>query len=133
MNKLSKPRLIAGWILILAVVAMLGMAGAGKFFGSAPPEVVAAMTKAGIAERMQLIGAGALLTSVLLLIPQTASLGVLLASAYWGGAILMHFVLGDSFTTPAVLLVMTWAGCALRGPWLLGSFQGQKCTAQCQA
>jgi hypothetical protein len=124
MTTCSKSQKVAGWALVSLVSAALGFAGAGKLFGFAPPEVVEAMTKVGILERMPLIGAGALITSLLLFIPRTASLGVLLASSYWGGAILFHFVAGGSFAPPAVLLVMTWAGTALRGPWLLGSFCG---------
>lgn len=122
MSQVYKSKKIAGWVLVSLVSAALAFAGAGKAFGFAPPEVVEAMTKAGIADRMPLIGAGALVTSLLLFFPRTASLGVLLASSYWGGAILFHFVAGDSFLPPAVLLVMTWTGTALRGPWLLGSF-----------
>ena len=124
MSHVSKSQKVAGWVLVSLVSAALAFAGAGKVFGFAPPEVVEAMTKAGIADHIPLIGTGALVTSLLLFLPRTASLGVLLASSYWGGAILFHLVAGGSFLPPAVLLVMTWAGTALRGPWLLGSFCG---------
>ena len=124
MSHVSKSQKIAGWALVSLVSAALAFAGAAKVFGFAPPEMVEAMTKAGIADRIPLIGTGALVTSLLLFLPRTASLGVLLASSYWGGAILFHFVAGGSFLPPAVLLVMTWVGTALRGPWLLGSFCG---------
>ena len=122
MSCVSKSQRVTGWVLVSLVSAALAFAGASKLFGFAPPEVVAGLTKVGILDRMPLIGVGALVTSLLLFFPRTASLGVLLASSYWGGAILFHFVAGDSFAPPAVLLVMTWAGTALRGPWLLGSF-----------
>ena len=129
MSHVCKSKKIAGWVLVSLVSAALAFAGAGKLFGFAPPEAVAGFTKVGILDRMPLIGTGALVTSLLLFFPRTASLGVLLASSYWGGAILFHFVAGDSFVPPAVLLVMTWAGTALRGPWLLGSFCcGTACT-----
>lgn len=131
MSHVCKSQKVAGWVLVSLVSAALAFAGAGKAFGFAPPEVVEALTKAGIADRMPLIGAGALATSLLLFFPRTASLGVLLASSYWGGAILFHLVAGDSFLPPAVLLVMTWSGTALRGPWLLGSFCGD--TACCKS
>lgn len=128
MSHISKSQKATGWVLVSLVSAALAFAGAGKLFGFAPAEVVEALTKAGILDRMPLIGIGALVTSLLLFLPRTASLGVLLASSYWGGAILFHFVVGDSFLPPAVLLVMTWAGTALRGPWLLGSFcRGSRC------
>ena len=129
MKTCSRFQQAAGWVLVSLVSAALAFAGAGKLFGFAPPDVVEALTKAGILDRMPLIGAGALVTSLLLFLPRTASLGVLLASSYWGGAILFHFVAGDSFAPPAVLLLMTWVGTALRGPWLLGSFC---CGAACR-
>lgn len=122
MKTSSKSQRVAGWVLVSLVSAALTFAGASKLFGFAPAEVVEAMTRVGIADRMPLIGAGAFATSLLLLFPRTASLGVLLASSYWGGAILFHFVAGDSFLPPTMLLAMTWVGTALRGPWLLGSF-----------
>ncbi len=122
MSHVSKFQKVAGWVLVSLVSAMLALAGASKLFGFAPHEMVEALTKAGNGDRIPLIGAGALVTGLLLFIPRTASLGVLLASSYWGGAILFHFVAGGSFLPAAVLLVMTWVGTALRGPWLLGSF-----------
>jgi hypothetical protein len=121
-SHVSKSQKVAGWVLVTVVSAALAFAGASKLFGFARPEIVEAMTKAGISDRIPLIGTGALVTSLVLFIPRTALLGVLLASSYWGDAILFHFVVGGSFLPPAVLLVVTWAGTALRGRWLLGSF-----------
>jgi hypothetical protein len=69
-----------------------------------------------------LIGSGALLTALLLLIPRTSSLGVLLTSSFWGGAICIHMAHGEPYLFQAVLLVLSWAGAYLRNPATLSSF-----------
>lgn len=96
-SHVSKSQKVVGWALVSLGSAALAFTGAGKLFGFAPPELAVSLTKAGILDRKPLIGAGALATSLVLFIPRTASRGVLLASLYWDGAILLHFVAGDSF------------------------------------
>ena len=61
-------------------------------------------------------GAGAVLTALLLLIPRTSSLGILLATAFWGGAICIHMAHTEVYPFQAMMLVMTWAGAYLRKP-----------------
>jgi hypothetical protein len=78
--------------------------------------------KYGLGEQARLIGAGALLTALLLLVPRTAPLGVLLASAFWGGAICIHLAHGEPYVVQAVQLVLTWAGAYLRNPATPGGF-----------
>ena len=76
---------IAGLALHILIGGLLILTGSQKIFGSAPPE---ALVKFGLGENARLIGAGAILTALLLLVPRTASLGLLLTSAFWGGT--MH-------------------------------------------
>lgn len=121
-------RYIAGWILIGIVGAVMLFAGVAKTSGLLPEEN---LDKMGVlAEQVLLIGAGALASSVLLLIPRTASIGVLLCSAYWGGAICTHMLQETSYAVPAVLLILTWAGSALRDPRSLWSFHRPARTEQ---
>jgi hypothetical protein len=119
MNK----RAIAGWLLTgLVALALIG-AGQGKLLGTAPPEIFEQLASAGLTEETKLIGVGAILTALALLVPHTLSIGVLLASAYWGGAILVHMgPADDSYLVPAVLLIVTWAGAWLREPAVMASF-----------
>ena len=77
----------------------------------------------GLGDQARLIGAGALLTALLLLVPRTSSLGILLASSFWGGAICIHMAHGEPYVLQAVLLVLSWAGACLRYPATLGSFR----------
>ena len=73
---------IAGWVLHGLVGGIMLLAGSAKVLGLFPPEQVA---KLGLGVPIQVIGAGELVSAVLLLVPRTASLGVLLTSGFWGG------------------------------------------------
>jgi hypothetical protein len=77
-----------------------------------------------------MIGAGEVLTALMLLIPRTSPLGLLLASAFWGGAICIHMSHGESYVVQSALLVLTWVGAYLRNPAffapLFGSTRGAK-------
>jgi hypothetical protein len=113
---------IAGLVLHVLIGGLMIFAGSGKLFGFAPPEVFDTLKKAGLGEQVRLIGAGEIITALLLIIPPTSSLGVLLTSSFWGGAICTHMSLGDSHVFPAVLLVLSWVGAYLRNPATFSSF-----------
>jgi hypothetical protein len=112
---------IAGLVLHLLIGGLLIFTGAQKVLGSAPPE---ALVKFGLGEQVRLIGAGAILCALLLLIPRTSSLGILLTSSFWGGAICMHMAHGEPYLFQVVMLVLSWAGAYLRNPATLSSFFG---------
>jgi len=112
---------IAGLVLHILIGGLLIVTGSQKILGSVPPEPV---VRYGLGEQMRLIGAGAILTALLLLIPRTASLGILLVSSFWGGAICIHMAHGEPYLFQAVLLVLSWAGAYLRNPATLSSFSG---------
>ena len=109
---------IAGLVLHVLVGGLMIYTGSAKLLGWAPPE---ALAKYGLGEQARLIGAGAVLSALLLLTPRTSSLGVLLTSAFWGGAICTHMAHGEPYLLQAVLLVLSWAGAYLRNPATLGS------------
>ena len=107
-----------GLVLHVLIGGLMIFTGSQKVLGLIPPE---ALAKYGLGEQMRLIGAGALLTAFLLLIPRTSSLGILLTSAFWGGAICIHMAHGESYLLQALLLVLAWAGAYLRNPATLSS------------
>jgi len=115
-------RNITGLVLHILIGGLMIFAGSGKAFGFAPPEVVETLRKAGLGEQVRLIGAGELITAVLLLIPRTSSLGILLTSSFWGGAICTHMALGEPYVFVAVLLLLSWTGAYLRNPATFSSF-----------
>jgi hypothetical protein len=113
-------RTIAGLVLHVLIAAMMIVAGSAKLLGLFPPE--AAEKLGGLSGQLSLIGAGELACALLLLIPRTASLGVLLTSAFWGGAICLHMSRGELYVPQSVLLLLTWVGAYLRVPGMFGSF-----------
>jgi hypothetical protein len=110
---------IAGWVLHGLVGGGMILAGSAKIFGLFPPDQVAKM---GLSLPIQVIGAGELVSAILLLVPRTASLGVLLTSAFWGGAICLHMSRGEPFVLQSVFLLLTWVGAYLRVRGTFASF-----------
>ena len=102
---------IAGLVLHILIGGLLIFTGSQKVLGLVPSE---ALAKYGLDEQMRLIGAGAILAGLLLLIPRTSSLGILLTSSFWGGAICIHMAHGESYVFPAVMLILSWAAAYLR-------------------
>ena len=110
---------IAGWVLHGLVGGIMLLAGSAKVLGLFPPEQV---EKLGLGVPIQVIGAGELVSAILLLVPRTASLGVLLTSGFWGGAICLHMSKGEPFVLQSVFLLLTWVGAYLRVPGTFASF-----------
>ena len=73
-------------------------------------------------QRLEARRAGEIISAILLLIPRTTSLGILLTSAFWSGAICFHMTHGQPFTLPSVLLALSWIGAYLPEPLTLASF-----------
>jgi hypothetical protein len=65
------------------------------------------LVKYGLAEQTRLIGAGAVLTALLLPTPRTLSFGVLMASSFWGGAICIHKAHQEPYVFQSLMLVLT--------------------------
>jgi hypothetical protein len=110
---------IVGWVLHGLVGGSMFLAGSAKIFGLFPPDQVATM---GLSVPIQVIGTGELVSAILLLVPRTASLGVLLTSGFWGGAISLHISKGEPFVLQSVFLLLTWVGAYLRVPGTFASF-----------
>ena len=110
---------ITGLVLHGLIAGIMILAGSAKVLGLFPPEAVAQL---GLTGWITLIGVGELATAVFLLVPRTSSLGVLLASSFWGGAICLHMSKGEPFVLHSALLLLTWAGACLRVPGVFASF-----------
>src|SRR5262249_25771736 len=110
---------IGGVVLHVLIAGIMILAGSTKLLGLFPPEEVA---KLGLSVPIQVIGAGEVVTALLLLIPRTSSLGILLASSFWGGAICLLMSKGEPFVLQSALLLLTWGGAYLRVPTMFSSF-----------
>jgi hypothetical protein len=108
-----------GLVLHALIGGLLIFTGSQKVLGSALP---AALVKYCLREQARLIGAGALLTALLLLVPRTSSLGTWLTSSFREDAICIHMAHGEAYLVQAVLLALSWAGAYLRNPAMLSSF-----------
>jgi hypothetical protein len=120
MIRSEQAKRIAGWGLHFVVGGIMIFAGVMKLV-LAPPQAVETMTKLGLGGQLRLIGAGELVSAVLLLVPFTRSLGILLTSAFWGGVICIHMAHDESYLVPSVLLTLAWLGAWLRQPEPLGT------------
>ena len=114
---------IAGLVLHSLIGGLLIFTGLQKVLGLIPPE---ALGRYGLGDQARLIGAAAIVSALLLLIPGTSSLGVLLTSSFWGGAICIHMAHGEPYLLQSVMLVLMWAGAYLRNPATLSSFAGPR-------
>ena len=110
---------IGGWVLHGLIAGIMILAGSAKIFGLFPPEEVA---KLGLSLPIQVIGVGELAGAILLLVPRTSSLGLLLTSGFWGGAICLHMSKAEPFVIPSIFMLITWVGGCLRVPGAFGSF-----------
>jgi hypothetical protein len=121
---------IGGTVVHVLVGGIMVLAGSAKVLGFFPPEQLA---KNGLGDQIMLIGAGELIAAILLLVPRTASLGVLLTSGFWGGAICLHMSRGESYMVPSIFLLLAWAGAYLRLPRMFSSFQSRRLVTRSHA
>jgi len=121
MGQPSKVRSLAAWILTGLLSLLFLFSASVKLMR--PDEVVKAFANFGLGDYILLIGAGELVSAVLFLIPRTNSLGLLLLSAYMGGAIVTHMQHGEDFVAQSVILVLIWVAGYLRHPEVLQSFR----------
>ncbi len=122
MTTIPKWLRFVGFGIHLLIGGLMIFAGSMKAFGFAPPEMVEGMTKGGLGDQIRLIGTGELIAAALLIVPWTKSLGVLVASGFWGGVICFHMSHGESYAMGAALLALTWLAAGLREPRTFASF-----------
>jgi len=117
---MSKGRNIAGIVISGGLTLLFLMSSMAKFFGAEP-----VMESFGLYDLLHMrlvIGTGELTSAFLYIFPLTASLGVLLLSAYMGGAIVTHMANGEPYIVQSGILILVWAGYYLRFPEMLISF-----------
>lgn len=112
MNK--KTRNIVGWVLTSIVCLILLASGSFKLSGG-NPEMIEGV---GGETNLVILGILEIVIVVLLLIPKTVVIGTLLAVAYMGGAIAVHFTGGQSLTVPIAIESLIWVAAFVRLPEL---------------
>jgi hypothetical protein len=104
---------IVGLVVHCLIAALMIVTGLQKVLGSVPP---AALVTYRLGDEARVIGAGAIVTALLLVIPRTSSFGILLTSSFWGGAICIHMAHGEPYLLQVAMLLLSWAGAYLRKP-----------------
>ncbi len=122
MSTHSKGRRIAAWILTGLLTLLFVFSAIAKLAGA--QAVVEVFEKWGLSNHRLLIGIGELVSALLFLIPRTNSLGLLLLSAYMGGAIVTHMQHGEPYIMASLILLLVWIAGYLRHPEVLQSFRG---------
>lgn len=110
----KKARKNISWILVIILSIIFLFSALGKIFGA--EQVTDMFTMFGLSDWQLMIGLGLLISTILFLIPTTFSLGVLLLSSFWGGAIATHMIDGSSFATALIFLVLVWVTAYIRNP-----------------
>jgi hypothetical protein len=119
----SKVRRIVAW-------AFTGLVGLGLIASAAmklsgPAQVVENFEKFHLAPYRTGIGLLELLVGVLFVVPRTQSLGTLLVTGYFGGAVVAHLVVDapGQAVAPLTLGALAWAANYLRRPSMFDSFR----------
>ncbi len=107
-----------GWVLSVLPALLAAFSGAMKLAHT--PQVLEGFKHFGYPDSLlTVIGSLEVLVSILALVPQTAVLGSVLFTAYFGGAVATHVRIGESmWIGPVLLCVFMWLGLWLREPRL---------------
>lgn len=120
-SEIGRGRQIAGNVLIFLPGLVLVASAIAKV--AHVPKVIEQMGPMGFdGWRLTFIGILEISSALLFLIPLTRSFGLLLASAYMGGAIATHVQHNLPFYSPAIFLALLWLGTWLRHPQILWSW-----------
>lgn len=95
------------------IAALMLFSAMGKLL---MPEMAANFEKWGLGDWRVVIAVGEAVSALLFLFPATHRMGLLLMSAYLGGAIMAHMGHAEPFVVPAVLLILVWATGLVRNP-----------------
>lgn len=111
-----------GWGMAGVVFLLLAASALDKLSGSA--HSVEMTTSFGIAPATyRVLGIVELASAALFLVPRTTAMGLLLLTAYLGGAIATHLQHGQSIVFPAAIQAWVWGTALVRLPNLFSRSQ----------
>ncbi|MGD9992395.1 MAG: DoxX family protein [Salinivirgaceae bacterium] len=117
-----KTKKTVGWILTALVIIFFLFDSLGKLFGM--DESVKATVELGYpADKVFIIGLILLVSTFLYAIPRTSIIGIVLLTAYLGGAVATNFRVGSPVFShtlfPVYMGILAWAGLAYRNQNLI--------------
>ena len=116
-NTISKPTRWISYVMSGLVILFMLLDGIMKFVK--PPEVIEGTLALGYGEEhLNILGALALISTLLYALPRTSILGAILLTAYFGGAVATHLRLNNPLFTHTLFTVyfgiLIWGGLWLR-------------------
>lgn len=108
----NKSIKVLGWII--AGVVALALLGTGLLKLSGGSQAAEMAEGVGGRGNLIILGSMEILIAILWLLPRVGLLGGLLAMAYMGGAMAVHFINNQPLIIPLVIQVLIWLGVALR-------------------
>jgi len=119
----SKARIITEKVLIGIVSLLIIMSSVYKLISGADSEGAKNFMKWGLENQLKVIGTLELVLGILFLIPRTFSIGALLLTAYFGGAIATHLEYGEAknIVLPIIIISLVWIVSYLRNPVMFAS------------
>lgn len=119
----TKSNKIIYWVLTALVAFVLTASAMGKLLGG---DQAAEMAKGvGGLTHLKILGFLELAIVALWLFPKTGVVGALLAIAYMGGAIAVHFTTNQPVIVPVIIQIVIWLVAAYRFPELVKRLLGK--------
>ncbi len=120
----TKKTPLAGHILTGLLTFAMAASAVGKFSGA--QGVIDTFEKMHLTPFRSIIGLLEIICAILFAIPKTSSLGTLLVTGYFGGAIVAHLTSNDvAGVVPAMVLgLLAWVAGYLRNRRLFGTLLG---------
>ena len=104
---------------IFAAIITLALVATASMKLAHAPKMIEGLTRAGIpTDAVVPIAVLELICLALYLAPRTMVLGALMLTGYFGGAIVVHLITGESVFPVVILGVVVWAGIYFRVPGL---------------
>lgn len=119
-----KNNKVVYWVLTGIVSALLLMSGFTKLSGG--EKAVEMAVQLGGVTNVRILGILEIIIVAIWLFPRTGVLGALLAIAYMGGAIAVHFIFNQPVMIPVVIQAVIWLVAAYRFPELTQRLSGKK-------
>lgn len=124
----TKGQNITYWTATILLAFVLVGSGMAKLSGGEQAEEIA--KNVGGMEHVTLLGILEVLIAAIWIPKRTGVLGFLLGTAYFGGAIAVHFVSGQSPMAPMIIQALLWIAAVIRFPELLTRIKGSVATAE---
>ncbi len=124
----KKTNQIIRWVLTGILVFIL--MGSGIFKVSGTPDTIEMAESLGGNNNLIILGTLEILIAILFLIPKTSIIAILSMTAYFGGAMAVHLVNGESILVPTTIQVLIWITAVFRFPELTLRFVNEQKISQ---